>query len=308
MPLLLLLSRFSHVQLHTTPPGSPVPGMLQARILEWVAISFSNAWKWKVKVKSLSRLLATPWTATYQVPLSMGFSRQEYWSGLSCPCRGPKRTGLTNGNCRPWARSGDKPLVLVCQAHSGQESTKISPHSVPSVLPGITRGTLPRLPRRCPHGQWPDVEVSIVPRHTHHPRWPSLQPPTSCAVRKCFPPDRPLFPDPPSLSPCYPWPWTPIWLDTSYFIDFPEISLDWFPCIFIPEFECEYFSLTWEGNIQNEQLKSATSLEWVLCSQRHQKQQLQELKNGGLSSPYHFPAGLTDTLMGQDPPSLSPVH
>ena len=65
-----------------SPLGSSVPGMLQARILEWVAISFSNAWKWKVKVKSLSRLLATPWTATYQVPLSMGFSRQEYWSGV----------------------------------------------------------------------------------------------------------------------------------------------------------------------------------------------------------------------------------
>ena len=63
-----------------SPPGSPVPGILQARILEWVAISFSNAWKWKVKVQSLSRvwLLATPWTAAYQAPLSMGFSRQEY--------------------------------------------------------------------------------------------------------------------------------------------------------------------------------------------------------------------------------------
>ena len=65
-----------------SPPGSPIPGILQARTLEWVAISFSNAWKWKVKVKSLSRvrLLATPWTAAYQAPLSMGFSRQEYWS------------------------------------------------------------------------------------------------------------------------------------------------------------------------------------------------------------------------------------
>ena len=67
-----------------SPPGSPVPGILQERILEWAAISFSNAWKWKVKVKSLScvRLLATSWTAAYQAPLSMGFSRQEYWSGV----------------------------------------------------------------------------------------------------------------------------------------------------------------------------------------------------------------------------------
>ena len=71
-----------------SPPGSPVPGILQARTLEWVAISFSSdAWKWKVKVKSLScvRLLATPWTAAYQAPPSMGFSRQEYWSGLPLP-------------------------------------------------------------------------------------------------------------------------------------------------------------------------------------------------------------------------------
>ena len=68
-------------------PGSPVPGILQARTLEWVAISFSNAWKWKVKVKSFShvRLLATPWIAAYQAPPSMGFSRQEYWSGVPLP-------------------------------------------------------------------------------------------------------------------------------------------------------------------------------------------------------------------------------
>ena len=67
-----------------SPLGSSVRGILQARTLEWVAISFSNAWKWEVKVKSLSyaRLSVTPWTAAYQAPLSMGFSRQEYWSGL----------------------------------------------------------------------------------------------------------------------------------------------------------------------------------------------------------------------------------
>ena len=70
-----------------SPLGSSVPGILQARILEWVAISFSNAWKWKVKVNSLShvRLLATPWTAAYQAPPNMGFSRQESWSGLPLP-------------------------------------------------------------------------------------------------------------------------------------------------------------------------------------------------------------------------------
>ena len=70
-----------------SPPGSPVLGILQARTLEWVAISFSNAWNWKVKVMSLShvQLLATPWTAACQAPPSMGFSRQEYWSGVPLP-------------------------------------------------------------------------------------------------------------------------------------------------------------------------------------------------------------------------------
>ena len=70
-----------------SPPGSLVPGILQARTLEWVAISFSNAWKWKVKGKSLScvLLLATPWTAAYQASPSMGFARQESWSGVPLP-------------------------------------------------------------------------------------------------------------------------------------------------------------------------------------------------------------------------------
>ena len=70
-----------------SPPGSSVPGILQARTLEWVTISFSNAWKWKVKVKlpSCVRPSATPWTGAYQAPPSMGFSRQEYWSGVPLP-------------------------------------------------------------------------------------------------------------------------------------------------------------------------------------------------------------------------------
>ena len=70
-----------------SPPGSAILGVLQARTLEWVVISFSNAWKWKVKVKSLSRvwLSTTPWPAAYQAPPSMGFSRQEYWSGSPLP-------------------------------------------------------------------------------------------------------------------------------------------------------------------------------------------------------------------------------
>ena len=83
-----------------SPPGSPIPGILQARTLEWVAIFFSNAGKWKVKVKSLSRvwLLATPWTVAYQAPPSMGFSRQEYWSGVPLPSPFAKLLTLSKGS------------------------------------------------------------------------------------------------------------------------------------------------------------------------------------------------------------------
>ena len=71
---------------HGSPPGSHVPGILQARTLEWVAISFSNAWKCKVKVQSLSRvrLLATPWTVAYQAPLSWDFPGKS--TGVGCHC------------------------------------------------------------------------------------------------------------------------------------------------------------------------------------------------------------------------------
>ena len=91
-----------------SPPGSAIPVIPQARTLEWVAISFSNAGKWKVKVKSLSRvwLLATSWTTAYQAPLPMGFSRQEYWSGVPLPS--PLR-------CLGWAFGaflGKKPTQL----------------------------------------------------------------------------------------------------------------------------------------------------------------------------------------------------
>ena len=107
--LLLLLSRFFRcLPLCNPRDGSPsgclMPGILQARMLEWVAISFSNAWEWKVKVKALSRvqLLATPWTAAHQVPLSMGFSRQDDWSGVPLPSPRGFRMGP---NCTPTAES-----------------------------------------------------------------------------------------------------------------------------------------------------------------------------------------------------------
>ena len=79
--------------IHGSPPGSLIPGILKARTLEWITISFSNAWKWTVKVKSLSRVRPLAWTAAYQAPLSMGFSRQEYWSGV--PLSSPWKTGAS---------------------------------------------------------------------------------------------------------------------------------------------------------------------------------------------------------------------
>ena len=108
-------------------PGSPIPGILQARTLEWVAISFSNAWKWKVKVKSLSRvrLLAAPWTAAYQAPLSMGFCRQEYWSGVPLP-------------------SPNTSLAHINSSHSKsrlQRLYQLSSHPYP--LPSIPKSGLP---------------------------------------------------------------------------------------------------------------------------------------------------------------------
>ena len=108
--LLLLPSHFSRA--HQAPP---IPGILQARTLEWVAISFSNAGKWRVKVKSLShvRLFTTLWTAAYQAPLSMGFSRQEYRSGVPCLLTRIKSLQLHVQNVYSWA------LDLLNQDFSG---------------------------------------------------------------------------------------------------------------------------------------------------------------------------------------------
>ena len=112
----------------SSPPGSPVPGILQARTLEWVAISFSNAGKWKVKVKLLSRvqLLVTPWTAAYQAPPSMGFSRQEYWSRVPLPSPTDNRVvpkawehyGHLPSKAQVWSGSVLSYKII----HKGQES------------------------------------------------------------------------------------------------------------------------------------------------------------------------------------------
>ena len=95
-----------------SPPDTPIPGILQERTLEWVAISFSNAWKWKVKVKLLSRvrLFTTPWTAAYQAPPSTGFSRGEYWSGVPLPSPRAMREGSSPG-FSPWFIDCPNPTV-----------------------------------------------------------------------------------------------------------------------------------------------------------------------------------------------------
>ena len=106
----------------SSPPGSPVPGILQARTLEWVAISFSNAWKWKVKVKSFSRVrpCVTPWTVAYQAPPSMGLSRQEYWSGVPLPS--PQHSASCVKNA--WMLKMGLDLFVIRNASSGKGHLK----------------------------------------------------------------------------------------------------------------------------------------------------------------------------------------
>ena len=127
MLLLLLLSCFSRVRLcdliDSSPPGSPIPGILQARTLEWVAISFSNAWKWKVKVKSISHVphYATPWTTAHEAPPSMGFSRQEYWSGV--PLLSLSKGKIHPSECKvPKNSKGDKKAFLNDQCKEVEEN------------------------------------------------------------------------------------------------------------------------------------------------------------------------------------------
>ena len=108
---------------------APVPGILQARILERVAISFPSAWKWKVKVKSLShaRLFATPWTVAYQAPPSMGFPRQEYWSGLPLPSLKPHWQVLkTSAPLKNLSISSLNDSAVPCDVQNREHKTSIS--------------------------------------------------------------------------------------------------------------------------------------------------------------------------------------
>ena len=104
-------------------PGSPVPGILQARTLEWVAVSFSNAWKWKVKVKSLSPvwLLVTQWTAAYQAPPSVGFSRQECWRGVPLPLLSTREGCLIMLHRKCYGSCASLPGGSISRAHSKEK-------------------------------------------------------------------------------------------------------------------------------------------------------------------------------------------
>ena len=114
------------------PTRLPRPWDSPTRTLEWVAISFSNAWKWKVKVKSLShvRLLATPWTAAYQASPSMGFSRQEYWSGVPLPSPSVYYEGYSVSSIRFLCTVVDKMFIWTKFTHSGCFSSLIAKMSM----------------------------------------------------------------------------------------------------------------------------------------------------------------------------------
>ena len=141
-----------------SPPGSPVTGILQARTLEWVAISFSNAWKWKVKVKSFIRvwLPATPWTAAYQAPPSMGFSRQEHWSFLlfqGYPVSAPTTILFKHGG----SDSKELPAMWEAGSISGSGSFPLEENSYPVQYSCpenlINRGVLSTLAGYSPWGR-----------------------------------------------------------------------------------------------------------------------------------------------------------
>ena len=167
-----------------SPPGSSVPGILQARTLEWVAISFSNAWKWKVKVKSLSRvrLLETPWTAAYRAPPSVGFSRQECWSGVPLTMgRALKNSGQS---FKKWScfREGVAHwfTMLLMRGESPSRTTSPPPRSLQS------RAELPVLCSRSSLAIYlTHSNVYVNPNLPTHPIPPSLPMSTRLHLYSC---------------------------------------------------------------------------------------------------------------------------
>ena len=143
-------------------PGSPVPGILQARTLEWVAISFSNSWKWKVKVKWLSRvqLLATPWTAAFQAPPSMGFSRQEYWSGVPLP----SQTRLPYPSPTPRVYPNPCPSNRWC--HPAISSSVVRFSSCPESFPALESFPMSQLFAWGGQSIGVSASISVLPMNT----------------------------------------------------------------------------------------------------------------------------------------------
>ena len=152
-----------------SPPGSTFPGISQARTLEWVAISFSNAWKWKVKGKSLSHvwLFMTLWTAAYQAPPSMGFSRQEYWSGVPSPSPGFCHTST-------WISHKDTyvPSLL---------NLPVTSHPTPSHPSRLLHIGLSSLSHAA-NSHWLSTlhMVNMLPHYSLHFTHPLLTPPPQC--------------------------------------------------------------------------------------------------------------------------------
>ena len=173
-----------------SPPGSPVPGILQARTLEWVAISFSNAWKWKVKVKLLNCIQpsATSWTAAFQAPPSMGVSRQEYWSGVPLPSPWfplpPVKKPAATYNTVPtdlFTLICYYSLRVVGSWHSPLLPPHLWPHSIlqsllPQAEPGMPPASHLLSPSHTPSSFWalfPGVKLpnDLIPWRTLSSQW-----------------------------------------------------------------------------------------------------------------------------------------
>ena len=159
--------------------AAPIPVILQARTLEWVAISFSNAWKWKEKAKPFScvRYAATPGTAAYQAPPSMGFSRQEYWSGVSLPSH-TDRLFLNclvewNTTCL-WVilpRRGIKGLVLPLYLES-KELRRVYYKKVKIIVPTSAWDTCLSLKENGWMISYPEGMKTLEKKMTEHPGLP----------------------------------------------------------------------------------------------------------------------------------------
>ena len=170
-----------------SPSGSPVPEILQARTLEWVAISFSHAWKWKVKGKSLSCiwLFVTPWTAAYQALPPMVFSRQEYWSGVPLPslCPHPRDVKIKS----PMATHLESSKAEIQARHSNSKSVLLtsSMHSHQPVREGSRTGTQASSPQSSLFIS--GVFSKLLLCQFHWPNFCLVSEPPVCLFTYCYP-------------------------------------------------------------------------------------------------------------------------